>query len=348
MKRHLATALAAALFLVATDRLSAEEPPPVAEPRTSAPEQKPAEPPAKPKDEEAPPRPREEAAPKAPEPAPKPPEKAETPSKPEDAGPKPSAPKAAEPKAPPAPKAREASQPSRPDSPAKDGKRDPRQTGSTTRPGDETAAPKRTKAAAPTDDSTGKSQPQRRTNSRTPPVDTERPAVMVVCDETRNDNGLRFIIHVPGPTGVRLSLSDKGGKEIERDLIASSANIAHARIVWGLRNYPAERMLRGTFLITAGDRNRGLTGVMLGYDGAGSLLSFSASLTRNEEDSRRWALNLGQERRFACREPRGEAETTAAPQPGSGRSETRDGGADEERPRRRPREARDPSQGTTP
>lgn len=361
MRRHLAIGLASLLLAALSAGARAEGPPP-AEPKTSPPVEKPAEakpkadPPVTPKEEPAP-KPREEAAPKPPDAAPKPPEKAEAPSKPEVAEPKPvepkvTEPKAAEPKAPPAPKAREASPLPRTESPVKDAKREPTKTGSTTRPGDEKAAPKRTKAAVPSDDGAGKtpSQPKRRAGARTPPVDTERPPVMVVCDETRNDNGLRFIIHTPGPTGVRLSLSDKGGKEIERDLIASSDNIAHARIIWGLRNYPAERMLRGTFLIAAGDRNRALSGVMLGYDGAGSLLSFAASLTRNDEDPRRWALSLGQERRFNCREPRGEPEAAAVRQPDGSRGQTREGGsATEERPRRRPaREAREPRQSTTP
>lgn len=351
MRRHLAIGLASLLLVALTDGARAEDQPP-AEPKTSAPVEKPAEakpkadPPDTPKEEPAP-KPREEAAPKAPE-TPRPPQKAETPEKPDgparepEAGP---APKTAEPKSPPAPKAREASEQKQP-------ARKPRETGSTPRPGDETAAPKRAKATAPTDDGAGKlpSQPQRKAGARPPPADPERSPVMVVCDETRNDNGLRFIIHVPGAAGVRLSLFDKGGKEIERDLIASSANIAHARIVWGLRNYPAERMLRGTFLITAGDRNRALSGVMLGYDGAGSLLSFAASLTRNDEDPRRWALSLGQERRFNCREPRGEPETTAARQPDVNRGEPRESSnATEDRPRKRPsREAREPRQSTTP
>lgn len=123
------------------------------------------------------------------------------------------------------------------------------------------------------------------------------------CDELQNDNGLRIIVMVPSARDVRLSISDRSGKVIEKDLFTPSrdATVAYARVLWGTRNTPTERLQKGAFLIKRQQKDRFMEGALLADGGDGSFLIHNAYLGKPDPDARRWTMRLGAERTLSCR-----------------------------------------------
>lgn len=126
---------------------------------------------------------------------------------------------------------------------------------------------------------------------------------MASCEEARNENGLRVVIYPVSTPNVRVAIYDRAGKEIDRDLFtpAKGAATGYARVAWGTRNTPPEKLLKGAFLISSSQKGRFFDGMLMADGGDGSFFVQAMNLSHRDEDGKRWRLRLGVERSLLCR-----------------------------------------------
>lgn len=162
----------------------------------------------------------------------------------------------------------------------------------------------------------GKRTPQKAEDATKtePPQKSKRPqsktmaanaaaAPLATCEEARNENGLRMVIYPPSAQNVRVAIFDRGGKEIDRDLFtpAKGQTTAYARVLWGTRNTPPEKLLKGAFLISTSQKGRFFEGMLMADGGDGSFMVQRMHLGKPEDDAKLWRLRLGVEQSLLCR-----------------------------------------------
>ncbi len=166
-------------------------------------------------------------------------------------------------------------------------------------------------AAAPADPATKadaaerpKSVAARKAPGKGKPEAEPAGAPLANCEELKNDNGLRIIIYPPSAKSARIAIFDRASnKELEKDLFSASQSGAasYARVVWGTRNTPSDRLLKGAFLISAFESSRFYEGMLMADGGDGSFMLHRAHLGKPDEDKKRWTLMLDAERSLSCR-----------------------------------------------